>query len=83
METCRDDSIITHVQQRHHLGQKKKNERKREDEGQDGREMVSEGGGKERLQLEVFATNVNISREHDVELFITDVKSRISVDCSI
>lgn len=61
----------------------KKTERKREDEGQDGREMVSEGGGEERLQLEVFATNVNISREHDVELFITDVKSRITVNCSI
>lgn len=45
--------------------------------------MVSEGGGEERLQLEVFATNVNISREHDVELFITDVKSRITVNCSI
>lgn len=44
---------------------------------------MSEGGGEERLQLEVFATNVNISREHDVELFITDVKSRITVDCSI
>lgn len=32
---------------------------------------MSEGGGEERLQLEVFATNANISREQHVEVFIT------------
>lgn len=59
-----------------------KNERKRENEGQDRRKMGSDGGGGESLQLEMFATvrppsrRLNNSRECGVEVFITGMKKQ-------